>query len=120
MRSGKVVELNNWGEFAGALLGGVTAIGHKGFLLIRNFELTTCDVDADMNSTGETDRLDLVHRTGTDRDAASLMWNAPGHDYDHDLSPTRKGPADIIYAYVAELTKNGYRVHYLRDGEPED
>lgn len=120
MWSGKVVELNNWGEFADALQGEATAIGHKGLLLIRNFELTTCDVDADMNPIGETDRLDLVRRTGTDRDAASSMWNAPGHDYEHDLSPTRKGPADIIYAYVAELTKNGYHVHYLRDGEPED
>ena len=120
MWSGKVVELDDWGEFAGVLQHEVTAIGHEGLLLIRNFALVTCDVDADMKPIGETDRLDLVRRTGTDRDAASPMWNATGHDYEHDRSPTGKGPADIIYAYVAELTKNGYRVHYLPDGEPED
>ncbi|WP_421871920.1 hypothetical protein [Nitratireductor rhodophyticola] len=120
MWSDKVVELDDWGDFAGVLQDEVTAIGHEGLLLIRNFALVTCDVDADMKPIGETNRLDLVRRTGTDRDAASPMWNATGHDYEHDRAPTGKGPAEIIYAYVAELTTNGYRVHYLPDGEPED
>ncbi|RJX66078.1 hypothetical protein D6858_14040 [Tsuneonella suprasediminis] len=116
----KVVELDDWGDFARVLHNEVTAIGHEGLLIIRNFALVTCDVDADMKPIGETNRLELVRRTGTDRDAASPMWNATGHDYEHDRAPTCKGPADIIYAYVAELTTNGYRVHYLPDGEPED
>lgn len=120
MWSGKVVELDDWGEFASILQEEVTKIGHEGLLLIRNFALVTFDVDANMQIISETNRLDLVRRTGTDRDAASSMWNATGHDYEHDRSPTGKGPADIIYAYVAELTKNGYRVHYRPDREPED
>lgn len=120
MWSGKVVELDDWGEFARVLQHEVTEIGHEGLLLIRNFALVTCDIDADMKPIGETDRLNLVRQTGTDRDAASLMWNVTGHDYEHDRLLTGKGPADIIYAYVAALTKNGYRVHYLPDGEPED
>lgn len=61
-----------------------------------------------------------MRRTGTDRDANSTVWNAGGHDYEHDHAPAGKGPADIIYAYVAELTEQGYRVHYLQEGEPED
>ena len=120
MWSGKVVDLNDWGEFAGALYHEVTALGHVGSLLIRNFALITCDVDAEMKPIGETDRLYLVRRTGTDRDSTSQMWNATGHDYEHDRSPAGKDPADIIYAYVAELTENGYRVHYLPGDEPED
>ena len=96
------------------------ALCHDGLLLIRNFQLVTCDVDADMKPLGETDRLDLVRRTGTDRDATSDMWNAPGHDYEHDRAPAGKGAADIIYAYVAELTENGYQVHYLPEEVPRD
>lgn len=120
MWSGKVVELDDWSDFAGTLKKEVTEIGHEGPLLIRNFQLVTCDIGADMKPIGETDRLDLVRQTGTDRDSESWMWNARGHDYDHDSSPTGKRPADIIYAYIAELTKDGYRVRYLPDGEPED
>lgn len=120
MWSGKVIELDDWSEFSRVLTPEVIAVGCNGLILIRNFALVTCDVDADMNPTGETDRLDLVYRTGTDRDAASEMWNVPGHDYEHDRTPAGRGPADIIYAYVAELTEDGYRVHYLPDGEPKD
>lgn len=120
MWSGDVIELGNWGEFASTLKGEIIALGHDGLLLIRNFVLISCDVDEDMSPTGETDRLDIVRRTGTDRDATSLMWNAPGHDFEHDLLPVGKGPADIIYAYIAELTEDGYRVHYVPNGEPED
>jgi len=120
MWSGKVVELDDWSEFSKELGSEMASGGHDGLLLIRNFQLVTCVVDADLRPTGETDRLELVRRTGTDRDASSDMWNAPGHDYEHDLRPVGKGPADIIYAYVAELTDDGYRVHYAPDGEAED
>lgn len=120
MWPGNVIELDDWSEFAGALRGELAAIGHDGRVLIRNFMLVTCDVDDDMRPTGETDRLDLVRRTGTDRDAKSAMWNAPGHDFEHDVTASGKAPADIIYAYVAELTAEGYRVHYLPEGEPEN
>lgn len=120
MWSGNVIELDEWSEFAGALRRALDAIGHDGLVLIRNFMLVTCDVDDEMRPTGETDRLDLVRSTGTDRDGRSAMWNAPGHDFEHDLTPSGKAPADIIYAYVAELTETGYRVRYLPEGEPEE
>jgi hypothetical protein len=92
MWSGEVIEIDDWSEFAGALRREVIAIGHDGLLLIRNFGLVTCDVDAEMKPIGESDRLDLVRRTGTDRDATSAMWNAPGHDYEHDRAPPGRGP----------------------------
>lgn len=120
MWSGKVIELDNWSDFASALGSEVIATGHEGLLLIRNFALVTCSVDEEMNPVCEVDRLNIVRRTGTDRDAESLMWNAPGHDYEHARFPAGKGSADIIYAYVAELTEDGYRVCYLPEGNPED
>ncbi|BBB10710.1 hypothetical protein [Sphingopyxis sp. EG6] len=120
MWPGSVIELDDWSEFASELRGALAAIGHDGLVLIRNFMLATCDVDDEMRPTGETDRLAQVLRTGTDRDGKSSMWNAPGHDFEHDLTPSGKTPADIIYAYVAELTETEYRVHYLPEGEPEE
>lgn len=120
MWPGKVVELDDWREFAGALRREVTSMAHEGLLLIRNFNLVTCVVDSETKPIGETDRLDLVLRTGTDRDAASPMCNATGHDYPHDRLATGKAPDDIIYAYVVELTDRGYLVHYLPHEEPED
>lgn len=120
MWSGKVIELDEWNEFASRLNRELNAVGWDGSFLIRNFELVTSEIDDDMQPIGDMDRLDLVCRTGTDRDAASKMWNAPGHDYEHDRNPAGKCPADIIYAYVAELTEGSYCVHYAPDDEPED
>jgi hypothetical protein len=51
----------------------VIAIGRNGLLLIRNFQLVTCDVDVNMIPVGDTDRLDLVRRPGINRDATSTM-----------------------------------------------
>lgn len=94
MWSGKLIELEDWSEFAGALTREIIAIGHDGLLLIRNFQLVTSDVDEDLKLIGETDRLELVRSTGTDRDAASERWNAPGHDYEHDRAPAGRRPVD--------------------------
>lgn len=120
MWAGQVIELDDWSAFAAALPRELAAIGHDGLIAIRNFQLVTCDVDAEMRPVGETDRLGMVLRTGTDRDSESPMWNAEGHDYRHDLTPSGKSAGEIIYAYVAEVSAAGYRVHYLPDGEPED
>lgn len=120
MWSGRLIELEDWSDFAEALPRELAAIGHGGLIAIRNFELVTCDVDAEMRPAGETDRLGLVLRTGTDRDGSSSMWNADGHDYQHDLTPSGKSADEIIYAYIAEVSAAGYRVHYLPDDEPED
>ena len=110
--SGSVVELDDWADFAKSLIKEMAEIKHKGPLLIRNFELETCDIDEDMRPVGDVDRLDIVLQTGTDRDRNSLMWNAPGHDFEHDREPSGQGPSDIIYAYMVELTDDGYKVHY--------
>lgn len=92
MWEGSVVELNHWSEFGSALRRAVSSTGHHGLLLIRNFGLVTCELDADMQQIGETDRLALVRQTGTDRDLTSAMWNVPGHDYEHDRAPSSKRP----------------------------
>lgn len=117
MWKGNVIELDDWSQFSEQLTQALASLGHYGLVAIRNFELLTADLDKDMNQFGETDRLAIVMQTGTDRDNSSPMWDAPGHDYEHDRSPTGKTPAEIIYAYVAEVNKIGYLVHY--QGEPE-
>ncbi len=120
MWAGRIIELEDWSEFAPTLSEALSAMGHHGLVAIRNFQLVTCDVDEEMRPIGETDRLGLVLRTGTDRDETSPLWNAEGHDYQHDLTPSGKGAHEIIYAYIAEVTAAGYRVHYLPEGTPED
>lgn len=115
--NGRVVELDDWSEFAEQLASELAALGHNGLVAIRNFALSTAIVDEDMNHLGEVDRLALVRQTGTDRDNTSPMWNASGHDYDHDQSPSGKTPADIIYAYVAEVNDGDYLVHYKFEPE---
>ena len=93
-------------------------IKHHGLVLVRNFHLLTCDIDEHMRPIGETNRLSLAIRTGTDRDDNSLLWNAYGHDHDHENCPIGKFPSGIIYAYVAEVHAHGYLVHYYPN-QPE-
>jgi hypothetical protein len=119
MWSGPIIELPDWGKFAIRLPTALTEVNHRGCIAIRNFDLTTYDLDDDMKIIGEVNRLELVQRTGTDRDKNSPMWNAPGHDFDHDTKNLAKLPSDIIYAYIAEITEDGYLVHYQPDGHPE-
>ena len=119
MWSGPIIELSDWGEFAIQLPTALTEINHQGRVAIRNFDLTTHDLEDGMNIIGEVNRLDLVQRTGTDRDRNSPMWNAPDHDFDHDTENPAKLPSEIIYAYLAEITGDGYLVHYHPDGHPE-
>lgn len=120
MWPGKPIDLEDWTHFGAALHAEMQRIGHAGLVAVRNFQLTTVEVDCDMMPLGEVDRLDLVLRTGTDRDATSWFWNAEGHDHPHDLTPSGKSPQDIIYAYVAEVGPHGYLVHYQPGGAPEE
>lgn len=110
-------QLQDWDEFGPRLWEELTALGFRGRVAIRNFELETAEIDRDMIQTGQINRLALVMSTGTDRDASSEFWNANGHDHDHDANPAGKSPTDIIYAYVADVYPDKYLVHY--DGPPE-
>lgn len=119
MWPGNPIELEDWSEFGPALFSELRRLGQSGLVAVRNFQLTTFEVDSDMVPLGEVNRLDIVLRTGTDRDKESWFWNADGHDYRHDLTPSGKAPQDIIYAYVAEVGESGYFVHYQPNGTPE-
>ena len=110
--TGPIVELEHWGDFAGALNEAARELGLEGDLLVRNFERTTFELGQDGEMGDEIDRLQIVKRTGTDRDGGSTFWNADGHDHNHDEQPAGKRPADILYAYVATLTGTGYLVRY--------
>jgi hypothetical protein len=92
-------------------------LGIGGLLAIRNFDLITYDAAVEGEMGAEVDRLEVVKRTGTDRDEGSTFWNANGHDYDHEQNPAGKTAANLIYAYLVHLTGEDYLVHY--DGEPE-
>lgn len=72
-------------------------------ILVRDFELVTAVDKTTLDYLRDVDRLDLVKRTGTDRDESSLMWNAPGFDFDHDADDSGRTPSDIIYAYKVNL-----------------
>lgn len=120
MWNGKPVELQCWSEFTLALPRELDSIGHNGLVLVRNFLLQTYELDEDEEIIGEIDRLHLVRHTGTDRDESSWMWNAVGHDFEHDKTPSGKASSDIIYAYVAETNNNGYMVHYHSEPESMD
>ncbi len=118
MWNGQPIELQDWPEFAEALPRALAAAGHVGLVAVRNFELNTVDIDEEFNPLRDVDRLAVVRETGTDRDDSSDMWNAGGHDFDHDAVPSGKLPSQILYAYVAEVGSAGYLVHY--EGEPEE
>jgi hypothetical protein len=113
----KVVELEDWDEFAGSLHKELKVIGHCRMVALRNFELSTMQIDPHtMEIIGEdVDRLELAIRTGTDRSLDSPMWNAEGHDYRHDLCPVGKSPNEIIYAYSASIEGGTYKVHLEGD-----
>ncbi len=116
----KIVQLRDWKEFSNTLWTELRAIGHERLVTIRNFTLTTMSIDPETFAIigDDVDRLELVKKTGTDRSEDSPFWNAPGHDYEHDLKPTGRKPNEIIYAYTASVTQAGQTVH-LPDGDEE-
>ncbi len=118
MWDGNLIVLQDWSGFAAKLSSALTSIPHVGLVAVRNFTLLSCNFDDDCNILDTVDRLDLVRTTGTDRDDSSSMWNAPGHDFEHDITPSGKKPSEIIYAYVAETNGDNYLVHYK--GDPEE
>lgn len=120
MWNGHPIELQDWSEFADELPQALASIGHTGLVAVRNFELDTADIDEDGNPLRDVDRLEVVRETGTDRDDRSLVWNAEGHDYDHDAQESGKSPSQIIYAFVADVGASGYVVHHLHEPEEID
>ncbi|MGO7301374.1 hypothetical protein ACC718_32730 [Rhizobium ruizarguesonis] len=118
MYNGLIVYLEDWSEFEEALPQELATLGFKGDVLLRNFETLTATVDRDsFEHIGEVNRLDLVKKTGTDRDNSSPFWNAPTFDYDHDASPGKQ-PSETIYAYRVDLAHQPYLVHF-HDGARE-
>ena len=109
---GPIIELSSWDQFAQNLNHKAQELGLAGDLAIRNFELISFELGPDCEMGDEVDRLEIVKRTGTDRDSGSTFWNAQGHDHDHEMRPMGKGPADIIYAYLVQLTGTNYLVRY--------
>jgi hypothetical protein len=51
-----------------------------------------------------------VVKVGTSTRAGARV--RAGHDYEHDLYPTGKKPSEIVYAYVADVSADGYLVRY--------
>lgn len=112
MWAGTPIEIDDWGDFEGMLRAELANLNFSGSVLVRNFALETITLDKiTMEQLGSVDRLDLVLRTGTDRDEASDFWNATGFDHDHDLDPVGKAPQEIIYAYPVDLQHTPYKVH---------
>mgnify|MGYP001454224239 CR=1 FL=1 len=120
MWKGPTVELEDWADFEAELRKTLVTIKHTGKVLVRNFELTTAILGPKMEHLGETDRLQVVLQTGVDRDATSPFWNAPEHDYDHDLYPAEKAPNEIIYAYRVDLSATPYTVQITETPEVFD
>jgi hypothetical protein len=120
MWKGPIIELQDWADFETQLRRTLVSINHTGKVLVRNFELTTADLGPNMEHLGETDRLQIVLQTGVDRDATSNFWNAPEHDYDHELNPAGKAPNDIIYAYRVDLSTTPYTVQITETPEVLD
>jgi len=115
--TGPIIELDDWDEFPRRLNAKALELGLTGDLAIRNFDRVSFDLGPDMEIRAEVDRLGIVTRSGTDRDSESHFWNEEGHDHDHGANPAGKGPADILYAYIVQLTGTDYLVWYK--GPPE-
>lgn len=109
---GPIIELERWDQFAQALKDKVEQLNSTREFAVRNFDLITFKLGPNYEMGYEINRLEIVRRTGTDRDSESLFWNAEGHDHDHETCPMGKDAAEIIYAYVVEITDNGYLVRY--------
>lgn len=73
----KHIVLNSWSNFERALRDALVAISYGEKVVVRNFELTTTDIDEADNPLREVDRLALVMTTGVDRDETSPFWDVP-------------------------------------------
>ncbi len=111
----KRIQLSDWDEFDDSLRTEIAALGHRGHVSVRNFDLVTS-----RKMGVEQDRLQLVMDTGTDRDRTSQFWNEFGHDYDHDKNPSGKKANEIIYAYAVDPVPKPYRVHHEDESEAWD
>lgn len=105
------IELHDWAEFGTALRAELERLNHQGLVLVRNFQILTFTLNQNQEILAEVDRLQLVFTTGVDRDSESQFWNAPGHDFEHDLVPCGKQPQEIIYAYLVDAFCDPYAAH---------
>lgn len=103
----KILTLNDWSEFENVLRSELQAIGHKGPVTVRNFQLVTFAPDCT-----EVDRFAHALSNGTDRDVDSEFWNVEGFDHPHDKQLTGKRADEIIYAFTIDLTTTPYLVHH--------
>jgi hypothetical protein len=108
----KHIRLDSWNEFATALKHELNVLGYAENVVVRNFELVTTEIDDQFFPQGEVDRLDLVFKTGTDRDATSPFWNVEGFDHKHDTHPQGKRGDEIIYAFTIDPAHDPYLVHH--------
>lgn len=102
-----ILRLEDWSEFDNVLRSELKAMGHKGLVAVRNFQLVTFTPDGT-----EFDRLTHARSYGTDRDVDSELWDVEGFDHPHDKHPTGKRADEIIYAFTIDLSTTPYQVHH--------
>jgi hypothetical protein len=120
MWQGQPIQLNDWAQFAGSLRTEILRIRHESHVLVRNFDLLTYELGENNEIIGEANRLDLVLKTGTDRDSKSPFWNDPKHDFQHDSTPSGKQPEEIIYAHLVDTSPDPYVVYICDTPEALD
>ncbi len=102
----RCVEIDDWSDLPQTVIDTLADIGHEcSVVIVRNFERISFDELRD-----EVDRLAIAMETGTDRDSESPLWNARGHDHEHDVDPRGKEPDEVIYAFTVDFSTEPYTV----------
>lgn len=101
----KEIKLKSWSDFESTLRTELTTTK----ALVRTFACVTFD-NVMTEHAVEVDSLAVVRSTGTDRRENASMWNAPGFDFPHDLTPSGRKPNEIIYAFLIDLKAEPYSV----------
>ncbi|WP_336769343.1 hypothetical protein [Pantoea endophytica] len=92
MKKIPIINLEEWEDISSVLIKELKKIYHSGLVLFRNFSIESYSCDEN-DSQEPTNRLQLAQVTGTDRDLKSLLWNALGHDFDHNKHSSGKLPS---------------------------
>lgn len=100
----KHVVISDWSEFEARLRAELKELGHHWFVTVRNFERVGFE------GNREVDRFKRALKTGTDRNKKSRLWNADGHDFEHDRHPSGKRADEVIYAFSLDLDQTPYKV----------
>jgi hypothetical protein len=102
------IKINDWSELEEILRKNIGIDS----ILLRNFGV----VSVDPETYEETNRLQLVIDTGTDRCIESFFWNAQHFDFENNKNASGKMPNEIIYASLVDLTKSPYQAS-VPDGQ---